>query len=153
MAGHGRLPPLPGWYDGVSCAVGGRARWSRLAGWRPLAITGALRLDLRDLDLDFAEMEPEVGRRSGPTCAAEAIGIAYVLEGSNLGAFVLSRRASRIGFSDGHGARHLARQRGGLDNWRRFLSIVESLDALDMDQAGEAAVSAFEAASTAFARA
>lgn len=122
-----------------------------LASWRPLAIAAELRQDLRDLDI--AVQEPQPPKAGAAPCPAEAIGIAYVLEGSNLGATVLSRRARDIGLGDEHGARHLARQRAGLGNWRRFLSLVEALEPLDMDRAGDAALAAFDAASAAFAKA
>jgi heme oxygenase len=132
-------------------AVLDRVAWPRQwQGWRPVSIATELREDSRDLGLGVPA--PEQAGDTLPNPAA-AIGVAYVLEGSSLGATVLARRASAFGLHDTHGARHLARQRGGIDNWRRFLALLEISDALDMDEAAAAAVSTFEAASAAIARA
>jgi heme oxygenase (biliverdin-IX-beta and delta-forming) len=128
-----------------------RFGWPRsFDGWRPVLIAPQLREDSRDLG--WAPVDgPDDGRVSSDP--STVIGIAYVLEGSNLGARVLSRRATALGFTGTHGARHLASQCGGLDNWRRFLVVLEAADSIDLDRTVAAAVSTFEAAAAAFAKA
>ena len=88
-----------------------------------------------------------------PVCTGmdlpEALGWLYVMEGSNLGAAFLAKAASRIGFSETHGARHLAEAPAGrAGQWRDFR---RALDSVALRPADEARV--IEGANSAFNRA
>lgn len=79
--------------------------------------------------------------------AAHAIGMLYVIEGSNLGAALLAPRAQALGLSDQFGARALAAQADALDEWRDFLAVLESTaltpaEELDCAQAARATFAA-----------
>lgn len=56
----------------------------------------------------------------------ELFGALYVLEGSSLGARVLSRSVHAFGLSADHGARHLHAQAGDAAIWRDFLLALDS---------------------------
>lgn len=86
-----------------------------------------------------------------PECDAFALGVAYVLEGSALGAQLLARRAAKLGFDAEHGARHLARQTNDMDRWKRFLGELDAVAAEDQEQVIAGAASAFDFALTAYA--
>lgn len=78
------------------------------------------------------------------------MGTLYVLEGSILGSQVLLKRALQLGLSDTHGARHLALQSGGIDEWRRFLAVLEVAEPFDLERAATASLATFTAAERAF---
>jgi heme oxygenase len=81
------------------------------------------------------------------------IGTLYVLEGSILGSQLLFRRAQALGLSATHGARHLALQSGGVDEWRRFLALLEATEPFDLERAAAASLATFAAAESAFQKA
>lgn len=107
------------------------------------------------LDADLADL----GRAPGPPAQfpevpandAFALGIAYVLEGSALGARLLARRAAGLGFDGEHGARHLARQTGDKERWRRFLDALDAVEPDYQEQVLAGAASAFDFALEAYA--
>jgi heme oxygenase len=86
-----------------------------------------------------------------PEGDAFALGVAYVLEGSALGARLLARRAAALGFDADHGARHLARQTSDMDRWKRFLGELDAIPAEDREQVIAGAASAFDFALAAYA--
>jgi heme oxygenase len=81
---------------------------------------------------------------------AEQLGLLYVLEGSALGARILFRRAELLGFTQTHGARHLAGQVSDPRRWRNFLTMLESLGDIDQSLAIRGARACFTAALTHF---
>lgn len=116
------------------------------AGWQPTAVGAQIEGDLDDLGLS----RPDVVDIAAPTAAEDLLGVLYVLEGSSLGAQLLYRRAQDLGFSDSHGARHLAVQSGGVARWRGFLDVLEAAPDIDMDRVAEASRKTFQLAETAF---
>lgn len=117
------------------------ASWPRpLEGWRPTRIGALIAQDLADLGLAEPAVEP-LQLSNDMSCA---VGVAYVLEGSALGARLIARMAVGLGFDASHGARHLAGQERGLGNWRAFISLIEEADMVDRDAAAAAASATFE---------
>lgn len=85
--------------------------------WSVIPLSGLLANDLDDL----GEAPDEQIRF--PSASADPdywLGVAYVLEGSALGARLLVRRAAALGFSGTRGARHLAVQAETGSRWRDF---------------------------------
>ena len=112
-------------------------------GWSAQMILPEIDLDLCDLSLPAPVelhrlLEVETDRSS-------FAGVLYVIEGSSLGARVLSRRAASLGFGPAYGARHLARQVAEPGRWQRFLGWLESGD-FDRDLAVSAAIKTFQLA-------
>ena len=85
-----------------------------------------------------------------PNSDAFALGVAYVLEGSALGARLLLRRASELGFDGDHGARHLVRQTNDNGRWKRFLVELDAVAPADREQVVAGAASAFDFALNAY---
>lgn len=85
--------------------------------WTVIRLSGLLANDLDDLgeapdaQILFPAALPDPGYW---------LGVAYVLEGSALGARLLVRRASALGFSATRGARHLSVQAETGSRWRDF---------------------------------
>lgn len=107
-----------------------------------------------DIEQDFADLgitppEPAEAPAFGDTAdIPTALGWLYVAEGSNMGAAFLIKAAGKIGLSEDFGARHLAGAPEGRGlHWRTF---TEALDALELDDAGEARM--IEGARAAFTR-
>lgn len=117
------------------------------ADWRPLALHRLLAADAADLGLPLAA--PDAPARLSNDTSALA-GLFYVLEGSSLGAQLTHRSVSRFGMTDSHGARHLAHQAGSIENWRRYVALIESEPALDREATAAAADDAFLAVTEAF---
>jgi heme oxygenase len=107
--------------------------------FQPTAIYDCLVLDCADVGV------PEVEAMSTSVdCAGDArLGVAYVLEGSTLGASLLIRSAAELGFDANHGARHLARQVDRRANWTTFVGYLEGRQDLDMTKVIEAANATF----------
>jgi heme oxygenase len=109
--------------------------------------------DLIDADLSDLGRSPGASVRFPvvPSSEAFALGVAYVLEGSALGARLLARRAADLGFDSEHGARHLARQTGDKDRWNRFLGALDAVEPADREEVIAGAASAFDFALEAYA--
>lgn len=128
------LRPLAEWL-----ALGWRPGWpAQLACWHDAARLDALRHDVRALGLPA---DPGPGPRPAAT-PAEWLGGCYVIEGSALGARLLSRHLDRLA----PGAPEVAGARRFLDHltadpvrWRRFSRL---LDGLPAGQAGDAVAGA-----------
>ncbi len=122
--------------------------WPQTFGaWRPQAVAALAKADLDDLGLRGRSGLSPVFDLADPS---HLIGALYVLEGSSLGARVLYTRAQALGLSDSHGARHLALQANGLDNWRGFLTLLDAMDGFDLEGAVDGAEHVFRHAARAF---
>jgi heme oxygenase (biliverdin-IX-beta and delta-forming) len=99
--------------------------------WSIASLATVVRQDLDDLDTSPL-VAPFYG--SAPDSDGHRLGMAYVLEGSGLGARLLVKRAAELGLSDTHGARHLAAQTDDPARWRAFLAL---LDGVPHDQFDE----------------
>jgi heme oxygenase len=127
-----------------------RFDWPAAMGaWRPKSVSAAMAADLADLGLPV----PELGEGSHGIDGEGLMGTLYVLEGSILGSQVLFRRAQQLGLSETHGARHLALQSGGIDEWRGFLALLEVAEPFDLELATAASLATFAAAQSAFQKA
>ena len=126
-----------------------RMEWpSAMGEWRPRQVSAAIAADLRDLGRDIPILA------SPPRMTEDALmGTLYVLEGSILGSQVLFRRAQALGLSATHGARHLALQADGIDEWRGFLALLEVAEPFDIERAAAASLATFAAAESAFQKA
>lgn len=115
------------------------------AAWQPLPLARVIADDMADLGI--VARAPVVLDVSGPS---EELGLAYVLEGSALGARLLWRQAQDLGFDDRAGARHLAQQAGDRARWPAFCAVLDAAPDYDGAAAARAAARAFRAALTAF---
>jgi heme oxygenase len=105
------------------------------------------RLSAVEQDLADLGIEPPAAAFGPLLPKGKALGWLYVVEGSNMGAAFLAKDAARIGFSDTHGARHLAAHSEGRGlHWRRFTA---ALDAAELNEAEDLAAQG--AAAAAFA--
>ncbi len=106
--------------------------------------------DLKDLGVAMLEPpEPPLFAGGAPVDVPTALGWLYTVEGSNLGAAFLLKRAAALGLDGGNGARHLAPHPDGrAKHWRNF---VEQLDEVVLGQESESRVDV--GADAAFARA
>jgi len=121
---------------------------AEMGDWRPRQVGAAIAQDLRDLGLEV----PQLTAR--PSLTDDGLmGTLYVLEGSILGSQVLLKRAQELGLSATRGARHLALQSGGIDEWRGFLALLEVAEPFDLDRATAASLATFAAAESAFQKA
>ena len=115
--------------------------------WRPGLISPELSQDLDDLGLEAPR--PPVAFDL-PVDRDGLLGVLYVLEGSALGARLLVRRAAALGFSNDHGARHLAAQTARPESWTRFVALLDGLAPSGIETAAHAARRTFAAAIDAF---
>ncbi len=106
-----------------------------LRGWRPVRTGHALKKDLATLRLAL----PIVPVITPPSGDSALLGMLYTLEGSALGARIIARRAAAIGYTEAHGASHLAHQTAAPANWKVFLERLEDAPVFDLDEAGSAA--------------
>lgn len=100
------------------------ARANMFGVWRPTCLTAAIAQDFEDLDLSPSPVDP----LAEPHSVSEALGMAYVLEGSSLGAKFIAARASRLGYDGAFGARHLQIQAGASENWKNFTDLLEAVE-------------------------
>jgi heme oxygenase len=122
------------------------AAWPEaFGGWRPSVIAPLMERDLADLGLPLPEVRP----LDLSNDISRWIGVAYVQEGSSLGARLIVKMAGRLGFDRFHGARHLAAQAQGPSNWQQFVGIIDGLSGVDRAAAAEAASLAFDHAAAA----
>lgn len=102
--------------------------------WPKRRIAELLRRDYRDVtgrDLH------EIGSPPGAVpllSNAELLGILYVLEGSSLGARLIARAVTSMGFGPTWGARHLARQNESQDAWTSYVAKLEDYPMSDTDE-------------------
>lgn len=107
------------------------------------------RARLAAVEADFADLARPVPPppAAGPDVPLpEALGWLYVVEGSNMGAALLSREARRLGLSDDFGARHLAGHPDGrARHWRAFTAALDAvpLGAAEEERAEAAVIAAF----------
>lgn len=94
--------------------------------WQIDHLAPVIALDLADLGLP---LPPGGTFPMSLATPAQRLGVAYVLEGSSLGARVLVRAAQKLGLDAQFGARHLSRQAGDHDRWRRFVIELEATTA------------------------
>ena len=99
--------------------------------------------DLTDLGLPLPEDDAPLAFPQGDAVdIPAALGWLYVAEGSNMGAALLRKEASKIGLSDEHGARHLApAAEGPAAHWRAFTAALDAVD-LTADEEARAAIGA-----------
>ncbi|SEQ02661.1 heme oxygenase [Devosia sp. YR412] len=119
------------------------------AGWEIDPIAALTAQDLADLELDVpssTDVAPAI------TTPAQRLGVAYVLEGSSLGARMLVREALKLGLREDFGARHLARQAGDHERWRRFMAELDATSA-SHDEVIAAAEATFRFALSIYAKA
>ncbi len=105
-----------------------------LQGRRRLAL---IEQDLADLGLTVPEIAAAPVFTAGDQAdLAEALGWLYVVEGSNLGAAFLLKDATKLGLSEGFGARHLAGAPEGRGlHWRTFTVALDAIELSDSDEA------------------
>lgn len=86
--------------------------------------------DLADLGLPLPKDDTPLAFPQGDVVdIPAALGWLYVAEGSNMGAALLRKEASKIGLSDAHGARHLApAPEGPAAHWRAFTAALDAAD-------------------------
>lgn len=106
-------------YEGLLDGSGAATVWPAWPGRR---VAHLVTQDLDDLGVVQPVLEKKAELALNP---AELIGALYVLEGSSLGARVLSRSVHALGVSADHGARHLHAQAGDAGIWRDFLSVLD----------------------------
>jgi heme oxygenase len=131
----------------VEPALGQGGLHRHFGDWRPTEVLAHVQRDIIDLDGDPVD---EGGDFAWPANLGTQAGILYVLEGSALGARVLTRRAAALGYSDTFGARHLAQQTSRADAWPRFVSLLDTLPEAHIDDAIAGARMTFLAALDAF---
>jgi len=115
--------------------------------WQPAFISAELAQDLRDLGRNAVATDEDFLM---PSDRDGLLGVLYVLEGSSLGARVLARRAAALGFTAGHGARHLAAQTARPQAWPQFVALLDTIGPMGVERAVEAARTTFAAAINAF---
>ncbi|MBW9054424.1 biliverdin-producing heme oxygenase [Rhizobium mesosinicum] len=118
-------------------------------GWLPGEIAPLLRKDLEDL----GQIKPKAASSFDlPNDRQGLLGVLYVLEGSGLGARVLTRRAEKLGYSPSFGARHLASQISRADSWNSLLGLLDEIATSDIDRTVQAARMTFKVAIDVFER-
>lgn len=131
----------------VERELGSAATCATIDGWKPGEIAHLLRRDLEDLG---RVMPKAVSGFNVPRDRQSLLGVFYVLEGSGLGARVLTRRAEILGFSSSFGARHLASQTSRAASWESLLDLLDEIVPSEMDRTVKAARLTFEVAIDAF---
>ncbi len=81
---------------------------------------------------------------------SELLGVLYVMEGSSLGARILVRMVSALGFSNDFGARHLFAAASSTSAWRSFIAV---LDASPKSPCQDTATAVFNAFADAYQQA
>ena len=119
---------------------------SAFPAWPTRRIAGALHADLADLGADDEQNVTAMACPFRLAGVAPILGALYVLEGSALGARLLTTRAALLGLGATFGARHLAAQTAAPSAWRVFLDRLEGAPMSLADEAlcVESAINAFE---------
>ncbi|HEV7305384.1 biliverdin-producing heme oxygenase [Ensifer sp.] len=116
------------------------AVWPEGWNWRPCGVTDTLAMDATDLGLSprrHPQADLDLSDPSG------LLGALYVLEGSTLGARVLSQRASALGLDETYGARHLVLMSNDTSRWPAFLTLLEQARDFDIERAAFVANAVF----------
>lgn len=138
---HGRLDRAVGLFDAIApyktylqhtyaFRKGMEDELAAFSTWPISNLIGLISDDLADLDVpplppaSIENIELDDGHR---------IGMAYVLEGSGLGARILVRRAAELGLTATYGARHLAAQTDDPARWRSFLALLDTVPESQFD--------------------
>lgn len=110
-----------------------------LGSWRPSYLTEALQQDMQDLSLASTPMPmfPPL------TSHSALLGALYVIEGASLGARLLIKQAATLGFTGEFGARHLAQQTAGEQEWSIFLHYLDNAPDFQKEQAIHATQAVF----------
>lgn len=153
----GMFASLDGYRRYLSATLAIRTRYEILldasgaaAVWAPWPSRRVAHLVAQDLDA-LGGVHPIIAGKSDTLMnGPELLGALYVLEGSSLGARVLSRSVHAFGVSADHGARHLYAQAGDAAIWRDFLSV---LDGAALAPCHDTAVRVFGDFAEAYARA
>ncbi|MDO9369722.1 MAG: biliverdin-producing heme oxygenase [Sphingopyxis sp.] len=116
--------------------------------WAVTPLLGLLADDLADLG-EYPDAPPVFPAGDGDP--AYWLGVAYVLEGSALGARLLVRRAAALGYTGTHGARHLVAQAADGARWRAFQAHLEAEPAVAQDALLTGAAATFDFALTIYA--
>ncbi len=111
--------------------------------WNGRRIAGLAFQDLADIGLAPGH-PPE--KLSAPLSLKELLATLYVLEGSSLGARVLVKSVSVLGFSASHGARHLHAQAGDTGAWRSFVATLDTASVEPCHDTANAVFARFAAA-------
>lgn len=102
---------------------------------------------LIEADMAAAGVAPAAARRfDTPADASALAGVAYVLEGSSLGARLLHRQVTAFGAD----CRHLAAQTADAGAWSAFCTRLDRTEPYDADTAARAALATFAFALLAF---
>ncbi len=120
-----------------------------LAEWQPVFIAGEMAKDLGDLD----QKPVQAISMTMSNDIADLLGLAYVLEGSSLGARLLSKRAQVLGFTEIYGARHLAAQTASPEGWMHIVGLLNQSKDIDIQRIADFANAHFAAAQSAMIRA
>lgn len=141
---------LRGMHGFLAAVTPGLAQHADSLAWSPPPWRAELDADLRRIDAEPRVPEPvEVGDRNA------ALGLLYAVEGSALGARLLLRRATGLGFAPATGAAFLHRF-SDMDNgrWPAFLALLATWEArIDAPAACRAAQTGFAVADRCFHRA
>ncbi len=126
------------------------------ARWPDRKIALVLADDIRDLGGVPAvphKPDPHEAGAAAPMSAGAMLGVLYVLEGSSLGARLLSRLASAAGLGPEFGARHLFAQASDPQAWRDYVAILDTAVLSEVEEAEceRAASRTFEEFAEAFA--
>lgn len=148
-AGHYRAY-LRGMHGFLATVTPGLARHGEALGWSLAPWRGDLDADLQTVQgAPIAAEAAQAGNRD------EAVGLLYVIEGSALGARVLLRRASALGYDPSRGTAFLHRH-ADLDSgrWPAFLAFLGRWESrIDADSACQGALAGFAVADRCFHRA
>lgn len=156
---HGRLDRAVGLFDAIASYktylqhthAFRKAMEAELAGfdtWPVANLAGLVGEDLFDLNTPplsvtpFGRVEESDGHR---------LGMAYVLEGSGLGARILVARAAELGLTATYGARHLAAQTGDPTRWRGFMCMLDTVPEDHFDHVLAGAEQSFQFALSVYA--
>lgn len=133
------LKSLAAFRAGAEQAIRAAAWPDALSSWAPASLTPLMQADLQDL----RETSAPVPALAPPASVSALLGMLYVLEGSSLGARLLAKQVSTLGFTKDFGARHLAVQTASPDNWQAFLRLLDAAPEWDAKAAAAAAHTLF----------
>lgn len=107
--------------------------------WPSRRIAALAADDMADLHLSTP---PQINSQTSLT-SSELLGVLYVLEGSSLGACILVRMVSALGFSHDFGARHLFAHASSTSAWRSFIVVLDASPQPPCHQAANGVFNAF----------